>query len=77
MRTVEIGYTVTNLGAGETLVDTWTDAVWLTRDKNRPHPGQGDLLLKTLTHTRLAGRQCRLRSTVDRASCPPRLESGT
>ena len=48
--TVEVRYTVTNLGPGETPVDTWTETVWLTRDKNRPHPGQGDYLLKSLDH---------------------------
>ena len=48
--TVEVRYTVTNLGPGETPVDSWTDTVWLTTDKNRPHPGQGDYLLKSLGH---------------------------
>ena len=48
---IEVRYTVTNLGAGETDVDTWTDTIWLTRDKNRPHPGHGDLLLASLVHS--------------------------
>ena len=48
---IEVRYTVTNLGAGETDTDRWQDTIWLTRDKNRPHPGEGDLLLKTVTHT--------------------------
>ncbi len=48
--TIEVRYTVTNLGPGETPVDDWTDTIWLTRDKNRPHPGQGDVLLQSLPH---------------------------
>src|SRR5262249_48648783 len=48
---VQVRYTVTNLGSGATTGDTWTDAVWLTRDKIRPHPSHGDILLATLTHT--------------------------
>jgi len=48
---VEVRYTVTNLGSGETLTPTWTDTIWLTRDKNRPHPGLGDVLLATVEHT--------------------------
>jgi subtilase family serine protease len=47
---IEVRYTVTNLGVGETDNDQWQDSIWLTRDKNRPHPGQGDRLLKTLAH---------------------------
>ena len=42
---------ITNLGVGPTLVDTWTDSVWLTRDKTRPIPAQGDILLTQVTHT--------------------------
>ncbi len=48
--TAEVRFTVTNLGPGETAVDSWSDTIWLTRDKNRPHPGQGDVLLKTIPH---------------------------
>ncbi len=49
--TVQVGFTVENRGSGPTDTTQWTDTVWLTRDKNRPHPGQGDFLLKTLSHT--------------------------
>ena len=49
--TFNVTYTVTNLGAGPTLVYTWTESVWLTRDKTRPIPGQGDILLTQFTHT--------------------------
>ncbi len=48
---IEVRYTVTNLGPGETPVPSWTDTIWLTKDKNRPHPGQGDVLLKSLGHS--------------------------
>jgi subtilase family serine protease len=48
---IEVRYTVTNLGSGQTLVPTWTDTVWLTQDKNRPHPGLGDTLLATVEHS--------------------------
>ncbi|MBD2200392.1 MULTISPECIES: CARDB domain-containing protein [Calothrix] len=36
--TIEVRYKVTNLGVGETDRNSWTDTVWLTRDKNRPSP---------------------------------------
>ncbi len=49
--TIDVRYTVTNLGPGRTPVENWTDTIWLTRDKNRPHPGQGDVLLKSIPHT--------------------------
>ena len=49
--TFNVSYTVTNLGSGPTLVDDWTDSVWLTRDKTRPIPAQGDILLTQVTHT--------------------------
>ena len=48
--TVDVRYTVTNRGAGETDKGTWTEQIWLTRDRNRPHPGQGDVLLTTLSY---------------------------
>ena len=71
-----IRYTVTNLGASATHGDTWTEGVWLTRDKDRPHPGQGDVLLRSLTHSggldRFAG--------TDRSAevaIPATIESGT
>src|SRR5690606_21080830 len=47
---VSVRYTVTNRGLGETDLSRWTEQVWLTRDKNRPHPGQGDILLTTLQY---------------------------
>ncbi|HCO96831.1 MAG TPA: hypothetical protein DIU00_23310, partial [Phycisphaerales bacterium] len=56
---IEVRYTVTNLGMGPTIVsnwassDSWNDTIWLTRDKNRPHPGIltiEDILLGRFTH---------------------------
>ena len=74
--TIPIRYTVTNLGSGATHGDKWAESVWLTRDKNRPHPGQGDFFLKTLTHDgsldRFAGYE-----TETTVKIPRELESGT
>jgi subtilase family serine protease len=51
---IEVRYTVTNLGSGETDRANWSDTVWLTRDKTRPNPGgNGGILLGTFSH---AGR---------------------
>jgi hypothetical protein len=74
--TAEVRFTVTNLGPGGTPVEDWTDTVWLTRDKNRPHPGQGDFLLKSLPHQgALAnGAGYDVRTTVQ---IPDQLSSGT
>ncbi|RMG35700.1 MAG: LEPR-XLL domain-containing protein, partial [Gammaproteobacteria bacterium] len=47
---VTVNYTVTNRGAGPTNIGHWAEQIWLTLDKNRPHPGQGDVLLKTLQY---------------------------
>ena len=52
--TIEVRYKVTNLGAAVTNRDSWTDAIWMTRDKNRPHPNAGDVLLATFSHSRCA-----------------------
>ena len=72
---ITVRYTVTNLGSGPTFGDTWQEAVWLTRDKNRPHPGQGDFLLETLTHEggldRFAGYETEVSVRIPRT-----LESG-
>jgi subtilase family serine protease len=54
---IPVQFTVTNLGSGATNVDSWIDTIWLTRDRNRPHPGHGDLLLKSLTHTGILERE--------------------
>ncbi|MBM3524338.1 MAG: hypothetical protein FJX57_15395, partial [Alphaproteobacteria bacterium] len=48
--TVEVRYTVTNLGSGPTDIGAWTEQIWLTIDRNRPHPGTGDILLKTIAY---------------------------
>ncbi len=49
--TFNVSYTVTDLGSGPTLEDNWTDAVWLTRDKTRPIPASGDILLTQIAHS--------------------------
>ncbi|MEO1527560.1 MAG: CARDB domain-containing protein, partial [Planctomycetota bacterium] len=73
---IPVRYTVTNLGSGATHGDSWTENIWLTRDKNRPHPGQGDILLQTLTHDgaldRFAGYE-----TETTVRIPREIESGT
>lgn len=48
---IEVRYTVTNKGSGDSDLGAWTEQVWLTKDKNRPHPGLGDVLLQTLQYT--------------------------
>ncbi len=53
--TIEVSYTVRNKGVHTTDVDSWTDTIWLTRDKNRPSAvnrmrGSEDILLETITH---------------------------
>ena len=49
--TVPITYTVTNLGVGATLVNGWTDTIWLSAGKIRPNPNNGDILLASVAHT--------------------------
>ncbi len=53
--TIKVTYTITNKGIGETDHDSWSETIWLTKDKNRPSPinqmGESeDILLKTFTH---------------------------
>ncbi|WP_334399784.1 CARDB domain-containing protein [Bradyrhizobium sp. AZCC 2289] len=48
---VTVDFTVTNRGSGPTNTDTWHDTVWLTRDKTRPGPSDGGILLATIAHT--------------------------
>ncbi|MBL8533517.1 MAG: putative Ig domain-containing protein, partial [Betaproteobacteria bacterium] len=47
---IEVRYTVTNLGSGPSDIGQWTEQIWLTKDKNRPHPGQGDVLLTSFAY---------------------------
>jgi len=46
---IEVRYTVTNLGSGPTDRDRWSETVWLARDRNRPNPSHGDILLGRFT----------------------------
>ena len=53
--TIEVRYKVANLGSQTTRGDaaalnTWTDTIWLARDKRRPGAYKGDLLLGSFTH---------------------------
>ena len=74
--TIPVTYTVTNLGAGATLVDNWTDTVWLTKTKGRPNPNQGDVLLSSFTHTGALAVKAGYDQTVN-IQVPPQLDSGT
>ncbi|MFM2004219.1 MAG: hypothetical protein RI963_3645, partial [Planctomycetota bacterium] len=74
--TIEVRFTVTNLGPGTTPVNNWSDTVWLTRDKNRPHPGQGDFLLKTLSHKGALANKAGY-DVVTTVTLPTGLASGT
>ncbi|HYU32388.1 MAG TPA: putative Ig domain-containing protein [Thermoanaerobaculia bacterium] len=47
---IEVRYTVTNRGVGATNASDWTDAVWLARDRKRPDPRKGDVLLGRFPH---------------------------
>src|SRR5690606_25976047 len=40
-----VQFTVTNRGPGDTGDRSWVDTIWLTRDRNRPPPRDGDILL--------------------------------
>lgn len=52
---IEVSYKVSNLGSATTrgesaTLDSWTDTVWLARDKRRPGAYKGDILLGSVTH---------------------------
>ena len=74
--TIEVRYTVTNLGPGLTPVENWTDTIWLTKDKNRPHPGQGDRQLKSLAHVGRLDRNAGY-DIITTVTLPTGLVSGT
>ncbi len=46
---LQVRYTVTNLGSGPTDVGAWQEQIWLTTDRNRPHPSS-DILLSTFDY---------------------------
>ena len=53
--TIEVRYAVTNLGSQTTrgeaaALNSWTDSIWLARDKRRPGAYKGDILLGSFTH---------------------------
>ncbi|MBO3704008.1 MAG: hypothetical protein J5W83_15990, partial [Candidatus Accumulibacter sp.] len=52
---IEVRYQVSNLGSATTrgesaALDSWTDSVWLARDKRRPGAHKGDILLGSFSH---------------------------
>jgi hypothetical protein len=53
--TIAVTYHVSNLGDGPTDPTSWTDTIWLTRDRTRPNTTKGDVLLATLPHTGVLG----------------------
>src|SRR5262249_38557471 len=48
--TIQVKYTVTNLGAGPTDLSSWTDAIWLAADKTK-YPYLSGILLTTVGHS--------------------------
>ena len=58
-------------------MNTWTDSVWLTRDKTRPIPAKGDILLTQVTHTGGLDVEGRLRPDASRVTLPVNLDPGT
>ena len=73
---IEVRYTVTNSGIGTTNLDEWLETIWLTRDRNRPHPGQGDFKLTELIREGELGVDAGYDQVV-RVTLPSDLESGT
>ena len=74
--TVEVRYTVTNRGSGATDTAAWTEQIWLTCDKNRPHPGQGDVPAAARSATTTAcSASARATTASSPSRCPPSLRS--
>src|SRR5207249_1166309 len=74
---LEVRYTVANRGSGPTDKTAWTDTVWLTHDKTRPHPGgNAGILLGMFQHTGgLAVGESY--DQVVKVTLPEKLPSGT
>ncbi|MEN9492563.1 MAG: hypothetical protein RJA63_3012, partial [Pseudomonadota bacterium] len=52
---IDVNYRVTNRGSATTrgeraTLDSWTDTIWLAKDKLRPGAYKGDILLGSVTH---------------------------
>jgi hypothetical protein len=45
-----VSYKVSNLGAGPSDGSVWYDTIWLSKSRQRPEPGRGDVLLATIRH---------------------------
>jgi hypothetical protein len=86
---IEVRYTVTNKGIGETLDNTWRDTIWITRDQRRPNTsafadvdgadflkGNSARLLATVTHTGSLEKGDSYEQIV-RVRIPDNLPSGT
>ncbi len=74
--TIPVTYTVTNLGAGATLVNNWTDTIWLMKTLGRPNPNHGDVLLASVPHTGSLDVRAGYDQTVN-ITIPAQLDSGT
>ena len=80
---IEVRFTVTNHGSNKTDRETWTDTIWLARDRTRPTPGaepsgNGGILLGTFTHTgHLEADASGTYDQVVKVRLPSVIESGT
>jgi hypothetical protein len=74
---IEVRYTVTNNGSNITDRDTWTDGIWLTRDRTRPNAGGNSaIFLGSVQHTgRLAVGESY--TVTAKVRIPKQIESGT
>ena len=72
-------YNTPRLSSGNTftlLVDSWTDSVWLSVNKTRPIPAEGDVLLTEFTHTGGLAVKAGYDQTVS-VTIPQDLQPGT
>ena len=73
--TIPVRFTVTNVGSAATHGDGWSESVWLTRDKTRPHPAKGDRLLWSGSHQGRLPRDAGYDRELD-VRVPDEIESG-
>jgi hypothetical protein len=77
---IEVRYQVSNHGSAMTrgeaaALDSWSDTIWLARDKRRPGAHKGDILLGSFTHIGHLGVGESYLGTV-RVTLPDALRSG-
>ena len=73
---IEVRFTVTNKGSDTTNRASWTDTVWLTRDKTRPNPGgNGGIQLGSFAHSGALAIGESYEQVV-RVRIPQQIESG-